>query len=262
MGCKQLCAHGRLRDDSDHHNTFSGFLIFPPRWDTLTNYNEELKIKTHKISSVIWTQRTYILQNSQLSLIKRVSTHWTSETTATPTTVCVREGVITLQVWISDSGHQDWSSHREPEHWGCCCCCWSLYPAGRLCWAQGTQSHGAGAERAADCHPEWTTEHQDSAEQNAHRELHSPKWLQNILRMDSSCVFFTPCKAILLHLFFKQRTQMVCSTHALKKGSFVCIVCFFLLTHLNEESVDTQAGSQSEQPVLSKQVGRWKPLKN
>ena len=140
--------------------------------------------------------------------------------------------------------------------------CCSLYPAGRLCWAQGTQSHGAGAERAADCHPEWTTEHQDSAEQNAHRELHSPKWLQNILRMDSSCVFFTPCKAILLHLFFKQRTQMVCSTHALKKGSFVCIVCFFLLTHLNEESVDTQAGSQSEQPVLSKQVGRWKPLKN
>ena len=108
----------------------------------------------------------------------------------------------------------------------------------------------------------FTTEHQDSAEQNAHRELHSPKWLQNILRMDSSWVFFTPCKAILLHLFFKQRTQMVCSTHALKKGSFVCIVFFFLLTHLNEESVDTQAGSQSEQPVLYKQVVRWKPLKN
>src|SRR4029434_488596 len=76
------------------------------------------------------------------------------------------------------------------------------------------------------------------------------------LQMDSSCVFFTPCKAILLHLFFKQRTQMVCSTCALKKGSFICIVCFFLLTHLNEESVDTQAGSQSEQPVLSKQVVR------
>ena len=73
-------------------------------------------------------------------------------------------------------------------------------------------------------------------------------------------VFFSPpCKAILLHLFFKQRTQMVCSTHALKQGSFVCFVCFFLLTHLNEESVDTQAGSQSEQPVLSKQVVRVYP---
>ena len=74
------------------------------------------------------------------------------------------------------------------------------------------------------------------------------------LQMDSPCVFFTPCKAILLHLFFKQRTQiLVYSTHALKQGSFLS---FFFLTHLNGESVDKQAGSQSKQPVLSKPVVR------